>query len=916
MVRFFLYHKFSEHNGEIYCIFHGQSVPTSVPKYIPFDPDNTDLPDVRTFRQLHYRHDHDFYLAFMHKSREFHHRSTFLANCLNYTEGSFPIHSSNSGYSVSSTLSEKWSNLESLLHSVILSLQALTYRTQPLYLTIYWPRSYGYQKTHRTYRKAQNAAWRSHEAFLAVLAYVTFLLHKNNKDDRRDGASWDDWLKQKGFPISVISELDHWRALAAFPEKYIGAFIHPYKTTWNPQWHTDLLHVSRAVPLWIPYGPLSAAPADVVLPDALLPSLENIKSLNASSSYQLLAPAPAPAPSPSPLPLTTTSDNWKIQRLYRLRNQDQYPEPNPHSGQLRGETCEQFLQRRAAIGRKREAEESETQRNARQQRQSQFDSPQGQVMPSARGSTSKLFYWEIVQGVEGYRQRTRVDKALWEDFWRNRRGQRRYDSFFNEWDICSEFGDDAERWEDEDDEDEEFAGCQWDGEQAGYQNVSEDVDMHDGTLNDGPVSHVAGDVVFGPGTNLLASTPDPRARARELSAVVSSTHVVESNRTISAPDSVSSILLFMYGLHSQSYPSTVEMTVTLLTANTALGLTRASPEAGLHTLLRCFVSNPVRQTSPADLNLLRPSSLNVKIVCTSYHHGVWDLFGVRKGSCYIVDSEEPARWRLVVDNAAVAVLIIRHRWGPNIRDVVAELLKRGVAFHTYFSRPTDLAYNDAHHHLSLSWRQIGLGKHYDSPGLAGDYNSYVNVRNNFLQETHACRAALLYGGIVWRIAMDALGYEYALDEVLRGPSEDCVDFGGIPQYLVDGTELWDDALSEDELDLICGVYKDNTSKFCQIICMQCLDNHQIGVQHQTPDVSWWPNATVWSRSGLDVGYWSYDCETWYQTRRSAILADDTKVGKLRNATQWRNSLKFVRKRSHDIQDANVAFSAALLASTL
>ena len=34
---------------------------------------------------------------------------------------------------------------------------------------------------------------------------------------------------------------------------------------------------------------------------------------------------------------------------------------------------------------------------------------------------------------------------------------------------------------------------------------------------------------------------------------------------------------------------------------------------------------------------------------------------------------------------------------------------------------------------------------------------------------------------------------------------------GIPQFLEDGTELWDDALSEEELEMICGVYKAETS---------------------------------------------------------------------------------------------------------
>lgn len=61
-----------------------------------------------------------------------------------------------------------------------------------------------------------------------------------------------------------------------------------------------------------------------------------------------------------------------------------------------------------------------------------------------------------------------------------------------------------------------------------------------------------------------------------------------------------------------------------------------------------------------------------------------------------------------------------------------------------------------------------------------------------------------------------------------------------------------------------------------------------------------------------MGYWSVDCETWYQTRRTAILANDMKVGKLRNASAWRNTMKFARKQSKMVVDAMTGFSEAIL----
>ncbi|KAF8522790.1 hypothetical protein BU17DRAFT_8803, partial [Hysterangium stoloniferum] len=46
-------------------------------------------------------------------------------------------------------------------------------------------------------------------------------------------------------------------------------------------------------------------------------------------------------------------------------------------------------------------------------------------------------------------------------------------------------------------------------------------------------------------------------------------------------------------------------------------------------------------------------------------------------------------------------------------------------------------------------------------------------------------------------------------------------------------------LSEDELNVMCGVYKVFT------------------------DMSWWPKPAIWQRGNLDVGYWSHACKEWF-----------------------------------------------------
>jgi hypothetical protein len=87
-----------------------------------------------------------------------------------------------------------------------------------------------------------------------------------------------------------------------------------------------------------------------------------------------------------------------------------------------------------------------------------------------------------------------------------------------------------------------------------------------------------------------------------------------------------------------------------------------------------------------------------------------------------------------------------------------------------------------------------------------EYNYYEALRDRFLRSARG-RAAFLMGGIVWRLAFETLGTG-AEQRVLSGPSGEILD-----TTLWIGEQEWcDDALTEAELDLICGVYKIGTGK--------------------------------------------------------------------------------------------------------
>ena len=161
---------------------------------------------------------------------------------------------------------------------------------------------------------------------------------------------------------------------------------------------------------------------------------------------------------------------------------------------------------------------------------------------------------------------------------------------------------------------------------------------------------------------------------------------------------------------------------------------------------------------------------------------------------------------------------------------------------------------------------------------SSDYAEYELIRNTFLREPRG-RAALLMGGIVWRLAIEVLGTAPATD----GPSfhpqglEAQSSYSGI---------IVDDKLSEDEVNLICGVYKIYTSSmyhFCLHSFTQysCTENSK---NQQTSDSSWWPKPIIFEKSGLYIGYWTTACEAWFQNRLQKIRAGCESV---KNGQEWR-----------------------------
>ncbi|RPD52484.1 hypothetical protein L227DRAFT_589669 [Lentinus tigrinus ALCF2SS1-6] len=149
-----------------------------------------------------------------------------------------------------------------------------------------------------------------------------------------------------------------------------------------------------------------------------------------------------------------------------------------------------------------------------------------------------------------------------------------------------------------------------------------------------------------------------------------------------------------------------------------------------------------------------------------------------------------------------------------------------------------------------------------------DYQMYEYRLKCFLDQPKA-RAAIMRGGIVWRIALEVLG-EDGIAAACKGPSTNVYEYSEAfrPPY---GEDWYDDVLSRDELDAICGMYKVYDEEFTTFA-----------------EVSWWPRDHTWSESPMDHGRWTPHNEVWFAVRLNHIRSNECR---LHSSKRWRSSLR-------------------------
>ncbi|KAL0570959.1 hypothetical protein V5O48_010999 [Marasmius crinis-equi] len=690
-----------------------------------------------------------------------------------------------------------------------------------------YPRQYGYTKSYPSPQQVHAQARAAHDAFLPLIALINFIIH-----------------------IMIL----HMRRLAHTNNRVLA----------RHEWIHALTERSQIAKSWISYW------VDTLVEGPFLGGYLDLSTFSSSQFFSVMETVNMPlvaywGKDPYVANLSYTV-KWQPDRalLRRLREHPRLPitkttipletmcpEIEPGSGLRPKESMHGFFARRIAQREHRLMTETCLQRQSRESRE---DSSWRSEPPGKKGP--RVYRWETDNG---FRIRKAVDRAevhkAWSYYGIN---QRRFDSVANEWDCCSEFGDLIEGDDDYDDGDARFLPQVFPDE-----NFSIDSGYHSSVY--------------------IRSLEVPESSAEEIAYLDDSVEGVAYHR-----------LGFVVSeqithLHQQIPWQKIERMLGYGGRATQITFpTCVTTKERVSSFLCCIMAE--------DCNDDRNPMLDLNIQSTGIHDA-WQfdvrLLNVHQGYYLLTEKrlhkDDLAPFILAISNATTVLEIVRRKWGPSLRTVTDGLMLSGTAFRTFVSsnrylEPYKLHLNERkikHNIVQEDDIQVTakLGyREYDHVFTLEDYNVYIRERDAFLG-TYRGRAAVLMGGIMARLAKTSVDSEDVLDGLT--PDVDKEWGSGECFYIGSGdVAYWDDSLTEDEINLLCGVYD---------------------VAQGPPDTrgnislvqkSWWPKPAIWRSSGLDCGYWSRDAENWFRSREDQIK-DGERV-KLMTKQEWRGNFKFTR----------------------
>jgi hypothetical protein len=235
-------------------------------------------------------------------------------------------------------------------------------------------------------------------------------------------------------------------------------------------------------------------------------------------------------------------------------------------------------------------------------------------------------------------------------------------------------------------------------------------------------------------------------------------------------------------------------------------------------------------------------------------------------------------WDLTVTNAIDALFLCRLGASMTEVELCHALLDRGVQFRTLLpisrhTRPSSIP------RTILPIRGVGYAF------TATDYAAYVQERAALLLCPRRRRAAIMSGGIVWRLVVSEVSFHEAFD----GPTTATTIHGRglfLPSPESD-YNYCDDTLSESEAEAISGRIYCYTGMRLSLFFFRHTYLSTVGRGPQREERSWWPTDRQW-KAFIAHTRWGEQLEKFFKQRERALEAGEAKP---LNATEWRKQLR-------------------------
>ncbi|KAJ3862567.1 hypothetical protein EV359DRAFT_83218 [Lentinula novae-zelandiae] len=413
-----------------------------------------------------------------------------------------------------------------------------------------------------------------------------------------------------------------------------------------------------------------------------------------------------------------------------------------------------FIKRRDAQRLQAISSETAVERQSRLSREKNAEKDRALGRKGAR-----VYYWDLVEGV---RVRTAVGRSNYEDIWeRYGSRQRHYDSVADEWEVCTDLdpddGPDDSRYDDDNDDSDCFISVQT--------HMNEETDHNVGTASSG--------------SYLARLHPNKRTEADSLNYGFS--------------EKIEDVAYHRFGFLKQRPPDNRNVVLKSQVWSKVLGLIgcgRSPPSPGPDDHVKLQLCNFITQLmDTVDLrnapqmydlavrnSLMRPPVPFEVNVLFSFN-GVYYLIQAQGAT-----DHEP--YLIALRSAATVMEIARREWGPKTENIITSTLLGN----TGLSPVVDL----------LCWACVLLhsNQHYKT----------TVVMRFFVTRSARGRAALLAGGIISRLAQEVVD----VNDVCNGPTGHALQEG---EYSLCVWEMgqnrafWDDQLTNEEMDLICGSYE-------------------------------------------------------------------------------------------------------------